>query len=407
MTKSCTAYFSRLRLLQTVIVALMVLAVTDGWSQTLAPTITFSEEKIISGLATENSNPAAAYTRDGSTLYVVWDGLIAGHRRILLRERINNHWLETVIVDNNPSGNNSGPSISIDNIGTPHIAWIQQSDERKQPVYARRLSRFPNKWHYHQVPALADSTVKGNCDYVDIQLDEAQHPWLVWQYSYGSVYSIACSYYSDQGALVTTEITPGATGHNLEPKLFFSPEPTIYWYVAQSDQFFLLASKYTSAKNEWVLSPPDDLTNLPGDNLPELFAYSDVGLAAIWYEHATPQQSTPQADQVLLGIQNAETEGRGEVIHSESGTDYHSVTGKKWNQSFLTAWVSENYSSGSQVYAAFGNSPAQVSVNQVSQGSSLNDQPTVTTMDREATLAWQAANSGSSSYIVVRSLSKQ
>jgi hypothetical protein len=223
-----------------------------------------------------------------------------------------------------------------------------------------------------------------------LQLDDLQHPWIVWQYGYGSVYSIACSHFSSQGEILSAELTPGATTHNLDPKIFFVPAPTVYWYVAQSDQFYLVGSKYNEETGDWLVSPPENFENLPADNLPELFKTGRGPFAAIWYDQAPQQNNGVISDHVFLGLQNAETKGRGEAIDQQPGSDYHSVGGLTRGDRFVTTWVSESYVDGAQIYLGIGNSPVRIHPVRMSDGeTAINTNPHISSANNEVAVAWE------------------
>jgi len=359
----------------------------------------------VSLLSFDNLHPSLAFSQDEQHLYVVWDGVVKGSRRIFLRERIGNNWLQPVIVDTNPAGDNTMPSVAVDSAGTPHVAWISQFGTKRLPVYARRISRFPNTWAQQTVSIPSDSTVTGNCDYVQLRLDDNDRPWVVWQYGFGSAYSIACSRFDSAGYLTSEELTPGATSHNLYPELFFLPKPTVYWYLAQADQFYLIGSQYDSKKDRWSVSLPDNMENLPAQTFPDLVATSKGPLAAIWYDRLTTTGSGQSTDKVFLGIQNPETKGRGEAPPQDASTNNHSVSATVSGQFLVTSWVSESYQLGSQLYLGVGeNAEALQTVQVANSPDGIISNPRLGATLSHAAIAWEE-NDGmalSSSEILVR-----
>jgi len=368
--------------------------------------VQLSQVQHLASVSTDNRNPVAAYSPDGHQLFVVWDGLMDGNRRILLRERIAGEWLEPVIVDNNPAGSNVFPSVSIDSNGTPHVAWITTYQGKRRPAYARRLARSNNSWHHQSIPLPKDSTVAGNCESVNLQLDGNDQPWISWQYGFGSVCGIAVSHFNGDGDIVSSELSPGANTLNLEPSLFFAPEPTVYWYVAQADQFYLVGSHFDAVSREWQISPPEDLDNLPADSLPDLFRTSEGPLAAIWYDRLENSEGAGSvSDHIYLGIQDPETKGRGEVIDQQSGSDYHSVTGLNNSGRYVTAWVSESYPEGEQIVAGIGSSPVDIDTITVSTNHNAgNSNPAIALGSSEATVVWEEEPLSTTSQIAVRVL---
>jgi hypothetical protein len=375
-------------------------SVSTGFSQTADPEAIYGAHQL-SLLSFDNRNPAIAYSADGARLFVVWDGLVQGNRRIILREQVEGEWLPPVIVDSNPAGNNSLPSIGVDKAGIPHVAWISSINGKRSPMYARRLTRFPNEWFSQPVPFPGESTVKGSSDFVNLQLSTDGQPWIVWQYGYGNVYSIACTRYNDSGELQSTELTPGASTHNLYPELFFMPEPTVYWYLAQSDQFFLIGASFDSNTNRWEVSLPENLENLPADNLPDLFKTASGPLGAIWYD----RQQSGTSDRIFLGLQDPETRGGGEVIDEQPGAGNHSVAGTAATEDFVTAWISETYEGGAHTFLGFGDSPGSISSIQLSESDQgISSNPKVAGSDGKAAVTWEEkpAPGAPSSEIMVR-----
>lgn len=354
-------------------------------------------------LSTDNRNPSIVCSKDGQSAFAAWDGIVNGNRRILLREKVGERWLNPVIVDTNPAGNNESPTLGLDDAGNLSVVWVGTVKGRRAPIYARRISRWPNLWHQQAVPFPKDATVSGNCEVASVSLDANGLPWIVWQYGFGSVSSIACSHLQNSGEFSSQELTPGATTHNLDPKIFFRPQPTVYWYVAQSDQFYLVGSQRNPGTGEWQVSSPENLENLPADNLPELFLTQIGRLAAIWYDQA--QDEGARADHVYLGVQDPETKGRGEVIDREVGSDYHSVAGSVSGARFVTSWVSESYVEGSQVYLGVGATPLSINPFRVStEDGVFNGNPQVASGGNSVLVAWEEELPNGASEIALRSL---
>lgn len=350
--------------------------------------VDLKEAQQVTLLSFDNAHPGVAISPDGRHLFVVWDGVVDGNRRIFLREQIAGEWLPPVIVDSIPAGDNAMPSIAIDSAGIPHIAWISHVGSKRQPFYARRISRFPNVWHQQAVPFPADSTVDGNCDYVSLRLDANDHPWITWQFGFGNVYSVACTRSGSEGRLYSEELTPGANSHNLYPEIFFLPQPTVYWYLAQADQFYLIGSQYNAETHAWSVSLPDNFENVPAQSFPDLFLTASGPLGAIWYDRLSNQ--TESNDQVFMGVQNPESHGRGEVVDQNGSANNHSVSAAILDDRIVAAWVSENYKDGTLLYMGLGDSPATLHSGPVAGSvDGIISNPRVTATDNKAAVAWE------------------
>lgn len=355
-----------------------------------APTKDVNLEPVqqVSLLSFDNAHPNVAISQAGNHVVVVWDGIVGEHRRIFLREQVAGEWLPPVIVDSNPTGDNTMPGIAIDSTGVPHVTWISQSGSKRQPFYARRVSRFPNIWHQQVVPFPIDSTVNGNCDYVKLQLDDSDQPWITWQYGFGNVYSIACTTWNSDGRLHSEELTPGANSHNLYPELFFLPRPTVYWYLAQADQFYLIGSQYNRDTQSWSVSLPDNFENVPAQSFPDLFLTATGPLGAIWYDRLSNQAESN--DQVFMGIQDPESLGRGEAVDQDGSANNHSVSAAILDDQIVAAWVSESYKSGAQLYMGIGSSPDTLQSGPVANSlDGIISNPRVTATDEKAAVTWE------------------
>lgn len=359
----------------------------------------------ISVISHLNANPSLAFSADGRSLYVVWDGVVSGNRRIFLREQLQGEWLPPVIVDSNPAGSNSMPSVAVDSNGIPHVTWISQSGNKRQPVYARRISRYPNRWHQQRVPFPEDSTLSGSADLVSISMDTNDQPWIVWQYGFGNVYSVACTrYHEASGKLVSEELTPGANSHNIFPEMFFLPEPTVYWYLAQADQFYLIGAQYNAESARWQVALPESFDNVPAQNFPDLFLTGRGPLGAIWYDGLADVNGEIR-DRVFLGTGDAETKGRGEVIDQNPEGNSHSVAATIMDNQYLAAWVTEQYGYGTELNLGIGDSPETIqSVSIRHSENNLISSPRLAAAGNKAAVAWEETSGPGqvSSEIVVR-----
>jgi hypothetical protein len=368
------------------------------------PLIDGSDLRQVSSLSTDNNNPVIAYSENGRHLFVAWDGLIKGERRIFLRERVAGEWLQPVVVDTNPAGENTRPSIALDQSGTPHLAWITtNASGQRVPAYARRLTRDKNSWYQQELPYPKESSSVGNCDVVNLQLDEQDRPRIAWQHGFGNVYNIAASHFNDAGEIISDDLTPGSTTHNLYPEVFFASEPTVYWYMWETDQFYLIASRYNAENDEWKLTPAENMELIPTSNLPDLFPTFEGPLAAIWYDRYVAEEDGSESDRIFLGLQDSETKGRGVVIGPEDGSSNDSVAAVSVNGTLVTAWVSETYETGAQVVIGIGDSPESIETTTVSAGKdSHNSNPKVSATASEAAVVWEQElqNPGDSAIVI-------
>ncbi len=378
---------SRVAVVSSLAAALWFTTPASGLAQMSA---IMEEAQQVSLISRSNSNPAVAYSENGRSLFVVWDGIAGSSRRIFLREQRDGEWLPPVIVDSNPTGSNSMPTVAVDSTGVPHVAWISQAGEKRQPVYARRISRFPNKWHQLTVPFPSDSSVVGSADLVTLSLDEQDQPWIVWQFGYGNIYSVACTrYHQGDGVLITDELTPGADSHNIFPELFFLPEPTVYWYLAQADQFYLIGAQFNAATGRWQVALPDNFENVPAQHFPDLFMTNRGPLAAIWYDRLTEVDGEPR-DRVFMGVGDADTRGRGEVIDRSSDANSHSVAATVIGDQYVAAWVSELYGLGYELNLGIGSSPDSMIPFTIRHSEeSLISNPAIVSTDQRAAIAWE------------------
>jgi hypothetical protein len=209
---------------------------------------------------------------------------------------------------------------------------------------------------------------------------------------------------TDTGEFVSSELSPGASSHNLYPELFFLPEPTVYWYLAQSDQFYLIGSRLQEESGEWQVALPENLENLPADNLPDLFRTSPGPLAGIWYDRQVPEAGSA-SDRIFLGVQDSETRGRGQVIDQQPRAGNNSVTGSTADNVMVTAWISESYEGGAHVFMGIGDSPDNTDVIRISdEAQPVNSNPKVAGTADQAAVAWEEhfGFGAQSSEIVVR-----
>lgn len=364
---------------------------SSGFAQDFSD-LTVSDVEQVSLLSTDNRNPRMDYMAEGARLAVVWDGIVSGQRRILLRERSGGVWLDPVIVDSQPAGNNASADVKFDAAGNLHVVWIADTvNGQRQPIYGRRLLRESNSWYSQPIP-FPEGIDKSrfSADYISLKISPDNQPWAIWQYGYGNLVNIACTRFGDSGLLVTDELTPGATGYNISPELFFRPQPVAYWYTSEMDQFYLIRSEFLGV-NGWAIKTPENLEELPTNSLPHLFRMSDTALGAAWYDRA-PGQVPDDADTetVYLGTQSPETQGRGEPLASRINFNSHSINiaGSEHGK-IAIAWVSENYKVGEQIVAALGSSAGDMKLSVVSELGNNRNPAVVSDSPRSFIIAWE------------------
>lgn len=386
------------------VVAVGLFMATGGFAQSVEATAGLGAVERVSLVSYENGHPAVIFSKDGRQMFVAWDGIVGGNRRIFLREMVEGEWLPPVIVDSNPAGNNTMPSLAVDASGVPHVAWISRVGGRRQPMYARRVSRYPNAWHQQVIPFPEDSTVSGGCDYLGLKVDGDDQPWVVWQYGFGNVYSIAASRYTEAGEFVSEELTPGADSHNIYPELFFREDPTVYWYLAQADRFFLISAEYSAEDRKWRVCAPENLESLPAHSLPDLFVTAHGPLGAIWYDELATADGDSR-DRVFMGLENPETHGRGEMIPQNLQANNHSVSAASLGDDLVATWVSESYGLGSELSLGIGSSPGEMKSIVIRQSDDeVIGNPRVATASAKAAVVWEesAGPGQASSEIMVR-----
>lgn len=288
----------------------------------------------ISETSYDNRNPVLSFKVDNQNGFVAWDGLVNGKRRILFRELTENNWSLPQIIDDDPAGHNQYPSIIADEQGNVFIAWIAQVNGRKSPKLA---ARFHGEWNLYSIPFPPESNVKGHCDYVNVKLDENGLPWITWQWGFGNIYSVAVSSFGFDGNIYTSELTPKSRTHNLFPKVFFLPQPTVLWYSSINSDFSLVA-KQRAADNYWIDIKINALEKLPHQSLPNLFP-GDKSINAVWYDNKLENQ-----DQIFYMA----TVGSGvepiEGIIPGSGQGNRFVSGSQSQHKIATIWISERSS---------------------------------------------------------------
>lgn len=303
----------------------------------------------VSSRSYDNQNPAVAASVAAERLVVVWDGIIDGNRRILLRERIQGVWLPETLVDNEPAAANAYPSVDIDAAGNIHVAWIGSVGERSRVFYAFRIGdKFVNRG----VVAPPDRP-NDDCHAPSVKLDAYGKPWIVWNQGIGNEHRVYCLRPARGGdGLVLDNLTPCPNNYSVWPTLHFSPDPVVVWCSAENGDSSVAAQRFDSTTETWVPHSLPGLGKLPGKSGPFLFLTGGGKLAAIW--HAEYEQT----GRIFMAIDGDRTEGQGIVVDHQPEKYNQWVTGIGTSMSRTAiAWCSDDVTSGSQVIMSWGVTP--------------------------------------------------
>jgi hypothetical protein len=330
---------------------------------------------------------------------VVWEGDVGEHRRIFLREAISGTWLPEVIVDSLPTGENQIPSIDLDDAGNPHVAWTALINGHFVPQYAARIASI---W---TTTSISTPDVVGDCDYVNVRLDDQGSPWIVWQSASGNAYQISTAYIDVTGSFHVECLTPGSHNHNLYPEIVFDPEPTILWYAGREDGFFLVGERYTRATGEWGEARLSNLERLPGEPLPQLARLQNGPLTAFWYEKPQNADTADVLDRVFVG-QQGQSQGAGEQLDQPLDASNSRVSGSVAGGNLAAAWCASSLEDGTQIYAAYGRSASESTAVKLSEGDDMYySNPHVAAWQHGFSVVWESTEAeGGDGQIYFRSL---
>lgn len=298
---------------------------------------------ILTARSALNRRPALGASADGRRVCVVWDGVLEGNRRIFFKERLDGQWLPEVIIDTEPTADNNSPVVAIDSAGDPYVVWLAKVGERHRVFCAfRTAGQFVN------AGCISREDPEENCEAATVKVDEHGRPWIAWQAGSGSAYTIRCATQADDGDFRVWSLCAAGQNYNLYPEVFFSPEPIVVWYAAESSNFVLSGRRFDATQQVWQPYTVEDLDAMPANRLPHLIKSASGSLAGMWYDEVD------FADRVFLGVQAKETKGAGGVVDHLPQATNQCVSGGVSGGELALTWCSDSPSSGSQVYLAHG-----------------------------------------------------
>ncbi|MBX7246809.1 MAG: hypothetical protein K1X53_15035 [Candidatus Sumerlaeaceae bacterium] len=352
------------------------------------------QTEVVSDASSDNRNAQIAATGDG--LIGAWDGLVSGHRRILVREKRGGTWLRTEIVDSEPVGENSIQSLCVDSAGNPHLVWLSKVGEKFRITYVSRIAGIWSR------PVVVNNDQPGgeNCEEVSIQLSPEDRPWIIWQSGNGNRYSIqAATPDSQTGLFVIDRLNTDVLNYNLYPVLLFTPEPTVLWYSASNADFVLVGKRFRGA---WEIFPIENLDNLPVSRcLPALIRAPKGNLAGFWFDELDA------ADRVFVGLQESETRGSGVPLDNEADSSFGSICATAAGDRMVATWTSEQQGVGQQIIAAVGDAPPfELHIVSGSDSAGYCGAPKVAGNVRKAAVIWNSlAGEGGDGRVYCREIS--
>lgn len=262
--------------------------------------------------SSDNRRVAVCATDDGDRLVAVWDGLVDGGRRILLRERLRGVWFPVEIVDAEPSSDNRSPALALDGSGNTHVAWLSAGPGGKRRVSVA-LRDASGTILQRGTPAGIDDGEAGAAP--SVRLDEGDRPWIAWESGNGAEVVVKVARPASDGGFQVDSPTSGASGRNWYPELMLDDTAVVAWYAEQADGFHLRAAR-TDADGVWAALDVAGLTAIPAERLPHLAKRADGNMTACWIE------DNGRADRVLLAVQGGgEAKAAGQDIDPAGWTD--------------------------------------------------------------------------------------
>lgn len=339
---------SRLRFLRAVVLCFAAFALPLGAVAQTAAGPVLEPTVVLSTRSTDNQRPAVASSEDGRTLICVWDGVVDGARRILMRESVDGVWLPERIVDAEPLAENRAPAVALDSAGTVHIAWLGQVRGRDRVFYAVLAAGQLVNWG----PLDGGEGPDDNCGKITLRLDSAGNPWIAWEAGRGTRVTIRCARMTN-GLFQTDNLTPGATNQNWFPELFFTPDPIVTWYADQIPEFALRASRFDSESETWQPVALSGLDHLPKNSLPQLLRRPSGAFLACWIEDIT-LEGAPRTDYVLIGEQGDGPESVPRPADFETTGTKESLARALAGDRLVLAWCSKSLTDGWQIHLASG-----------------------------------------------------
>jgi hypothetical protein len=268
----------------------------------------------IDSISSANMNCRIAATKDGSRVYAVWDGFVAGRRRIVLRENIHGEWLSEILLDHDTPGQNHSPVLTVDDSGTPYVAWISESSTGGPSLLV--TARAGDTWLPPSEIAVGEAGT--TCDNLSVAATPGFPPtlWLTWQTIADGTYKICAARVeaSRAGEARQWEVSSALSGasYNLAPQLaIIEGVPAIYWQTALDADFVPVAARFHAASESWTLTANVPLADMvpdnrfpsctfgPGPTAGVVWIDQAAGLAAVRARVLTFDGKTPVASRVF------------------------------------------------------------------------------------------------------------
>jgi hypothetical protein len=349
----------------------------------LAAAPTLGPLKVLSVRSRDNRSVALAAGLAGSRLFAVWDGVVEGHRRIVMRERVEGEWLPEVILDGDPAAQPNSASVATDSFGNPWVAWRARIEGRFQPVVATRIG---GQW-IHWLPTEECPLEKGQADEISIAVTEAGLTYIAWQEAIGAGYRVRAAYLDDESGLwQVSELSASSEGYGLYPTIVMtSATPSVVWYRANAADFALVERAIGPTAGEHLPQPVPGLQAMPANRFPTILRDSAGRLAGLWYDEVD------LADRIFLGVQGAPDFGAGEVVDQRPDADNREVAGTAAPGRLVIAWVAETSKHGTEVMVAHGVNPPLTQIT-VSEGEKdWFARPTAAPLQAGAAVAWESS----------------
>ncbi len=322
------------------VVALCLIAASSFGDRVTPP-------EVLNHQSRDNRHVAICATATGDRILVVWDGIVAGQRRIIARESVQGEWLNELILDSDPATESHSPDVVIDQMGNAHVVWLGRMSDRDVVFYTARISE---SW-IPPIPIVAADDQRGSADAVTLALAPDGRPWIAWQSGTANRVNIYCAELCpDRGEFVVHRLTPEAINYNLLPSIQFQNDtPEVYWYAAENATFSLIGARFLREQRTWELFVPKNLDQLPANRLPGLFARGQETLAGIWYDQVQ------ETERVFLGLQDPVSRGAGTIIDHRPRAVNHPVVGSFSSGNLIAVWCSiDDLTSRPQVFYTRG-----------------------------------------------------
>ena len=238
-----------------------------------------SLQEKVSLKASSCSGPRVAVNAE-QQVFFVWEGLLEGRSRIFFRGKNGPDWEPETILDGTEWGDNTEPSITLDDHGNPYVVWTFHDQECSSVYYTFRLR---NSWVQ---PVLLRQSGENNCEFADIAVQPGTNRiFVTWQEGRGSRYAIYAATQDKGGKFVTEQVSaPEHAGFNSFPQMAIAPTPFLTWYGSGESDFLLHAALFDLQTEHWMRYEPSGLERLPANRLPFLMPDEQGTLFAVWYD---------------------------------------------------------------------------------------------------------------------------